>query len=349
MRFQHVVNKIEQLLTLSREIEESYDKLTKNGIDTVTNTRVQTRLSDLKEVWGQFSLIHNLVNSSIPELADQEQDEINNHVYFIDRIYERTKEDYLDSLEKFTSLLDGGQSSTTETVSNQSTALPSTSIAQIPIAKLPFIKIPTFDGDPEKWLPFKNLFASLISTSTSLSEVEKLQYLKTHLSGSAFDLVKHTALTAENFKQTWDSLTEFFENTRLLVNTTIQSFLNLKRMTKESATELQQLYSNITQLYRTLETLERPVEQCEDFIILISAQKLDAETNKLWESHLGSTRKPPTWKQFKEFLFSRMSSLQSFERSQQKRSLQPTKPNSVQVHHQSKLQLKSLSYPRQGN
>ncbi|XP_024889613.1 uncharacterized protein LOC112466006 [Temnothorax curvispinosus] len=340
MRIQHIENRLEQLLALSQDIENSYDRLTTIGVNNISNARIQTRLSNLKEVWEQFCLVHNAVTISIPELSDDEQDEIHYHVYFTDRIYDRTKEDYLNAIEKFNLLLNTAQNSTNETVPAPLTALPSTQTltsndnTYIQHSKLPIMKIPTFDGSSERWLEFKNLFHSLVASKTSLSAIEKLQYLKTHLSGPAFNLVKHTPLTEENFQKTWDLLTEFYENTRLLINTTLQSLFNLKRATKESGTELQQFYSDIMQLYRTFETLECPVDQWDHILIFICTQKLDVESNKLWESQLGSTRKPPSWKEFHDFLFSRMSSLQSFEKSQQKGVLQPAKQPSAKVHHQ---------------
>lgn len=46
-----------------------------------------------------------------------------------------------------------------------------------------------------------------------------------------------------------------------LMNAALHSLLTLKRMTKESASEMEQLYTSIMQIHRTLETLQRPVDQ----------------------------------------------------------------------------------------
>ncbi|XP_071638516.1 uncharacterized protein [Temnothorax longispinosus] len=376
MRSEHITSKLEQLLALSINITDFYDVFIGIGLLNTSNQHIQTQLSELKGIWNQFHLVHTAVTISIPKLSVEEQREILNHFYFKESIYDTTREVYLNSFERFTSLLEHAQSATTEVSSIQSTSVPSTSnqsasvpttsnqLASVPSAvhhstavsatsnqsvplpsagfnylqnaKLPFIKIPHFDGNSDKWLAFKNLFHSMIVTSQTLSAVEKLQYLKTHLEGTALNLVQHTALTAENFQKTWDALVEFYENTRLLINSTLQSLFNLKRVNKESGSELQQLYSDIMQLYRTFETLGCPVAHWDHILIFICTQKLDLESNKVWESQLGSSRKPPSWKQFHDFLFARMSSLQSFESSQQKRILQSTKQFSAKVHHQGK-------------
>jgi hypothetical protein len=86
-------------------------------------------------------------------------------------------------------------------------------------------------------------------------------------------------------------------------------------MTKESAVEMEQLYTTITQIYRTLETLKRPVHTWDDIFVFIAVQRLDPDSVKAWEQHLGSSKEPPTWHQFIEFLLSRLLSLQAFEKS----------------------------------
>lgn len=110
----------------------------------------------------------------------------------------------------------------------------------------------------------------------------------------------------------------FYENKRLLVNAALHSLLTLKRMTKESASEMEQLYTNIMQIHRTLETLQRllkSVEHWNDFFVYIAVQRLDSDSVKAWEHTLGSSKEPPNWKQFSEFLITRLLSLQAFEKS----------------------------------
>lgn len=159
------------------------------------------------------------------------------------------------------------------------------------------------------------MFSSLILTHPTLSSVEKLQYLKTSFVGSAAHLLKNTTLTSENFQKAWDALISLYENKRLLVNSALHSLLSLKRMTKESAQEMETLYTNIMQIHRTLETLQRSVQYYDDFFVFITVQRLDSDSVKAWEQHLGSSKESPTWGQFSEFLITRLLSLQAFEKS----------------------------------
>ncbi|KYM94546.1 hypothetical protein ALC62_14824 [Cyphomyrmex costatus] len=163
-------------------------------------------------------------------------------------------------------------------------------------ARLPRLDLPKFNGTPSDWLPFKDLFRSLVIDNPTLSPVEKLQYLKTSLTGTAVNMLSNTTLTADNFFKAWDSLISFYENRRLLVNAALSSLLNLKRITRESASELEKLYTTVIQIYRTLETLARPVNSWDDFLIFIVVQQLDAESVKVWEQHIGSSKELLTWK-----------------------------------------------------
>ncbi|KYN21888.1 hypothetical protein ALC57_05730 [Trachymyrmex cornetzi] len=190
-------------------------------------------------------------------------------------------------------------------------------------ARLPRLDLPKFNGSPSDWLPFKDLFRSLVIDNPTLSPVEKLQYLKTSLTGTAGHMLSNTALTADNFSKAWESLISFYENKRLLVNAALNSLFNLKRMTRESSADLEKLYTTVTQIYRTLETLGRPVNSWDDFLIFIMIQRMDSESVKAWEQHIGSSRELPTWKQFMEFLITRVVTLQNYEKARAGKPLQP--------------------------
>lgn len=55
--------------------------------------------------------------------------------------------------------------------------------------KLKPIELPVFDGDYTKWPTFSGLFKSLILNNNSIDNIQKLQYLKTHVSNEAAKLI----------------------------------------------------------------------------------------------------------------------------------------------------------------
>jgi len=122
-----------------------------------------------------------------------------------------------------------------------------------------------------------------------------------------------------------------------------RSLFDLKRMTSESAIELEQLYSSITQIYRSLETLQRPVSSWDDILVFIAVRCLDVESVKIRNHHLGSSRKPATWNQFSEFLITRLRSLQAFEKCKPGKSTVLANSSKIRVHYQGTSNLTSSS------
>lgn len=271
MRISHIQGRLEQQHSLSTLIFRSFETFLKIPSSELTSRVINARLTLLKDTWDKFSVTHDAIMISIIQLDPPEQEIIRSHSYFIDNIHSLTYKRYLGCLDRMNSHLDSEEQLTEGTSSTQS--LSQTTAEQLTIShhtRLPRIDLPKFNGTPSEWLSFKDLFSSIIIRNSSLSSVEKLQYLKASLTGTAAHLLKNTALTADNFQKAWDDLISFYENKRLLVNAAIQSLLSLKRMTRESATELEYLYTNLMQIFRTLETLQRPVDTWDDFLVFIA-------------------------------------------------------------------------------
>ncbi|XP_029158933.1 uncharacterized protein LOC114931136 [Nylanderia fulva] len=303
MRISHVENRIEQQISLSALIFQAIESFNKIPTNDITSRLIKARVTALNENWEKFSIFHEAIIVAVRQLSTEDKELIRDHTYFEDDFYARTYKRYLDSLDKMNAYLDS-ELILPRTSSTQSFFQPvSNQLAVSHHTRLPRIDLPKFSGNASEWMSFKDLFSSIIIGNASLSPVEKLQYLKASLTGTAAHLLKNTALTADNFQKAWTDLISFYENKQLLVNSAIQSLLSLKKITKESSSELERLYTNIMQIYRALETLQRPVEHWDDFLVFLTVQRLDAESVKVWEQHLGSTKEPPTWRHLsKHFL-----------------------------------------------
>lgn len=307
------------------------------GPSNLTHARITSRINALTETWEKFSIVHDALLIAIGSLNAYESSLAKANPYFANDIFVDTRDAYTESLEKMTTLLeresDNSQYITPfPAASNSSSSFTSF----VNRAKLPRLDLPKFDGSPAEWLSFKDFFGSLVLSNPTLTPVERLQYLKTSLTGSAALFIKNTALTADNFQKTWDALIAYYENKRTLVTAALHSLTSLKRMTKESASEMEQLYSNIMQLYRTLETLQRPVESWDDIFVFIAVQRLDSESVKLWEQQVGASKETPSWEQLSNFIITRMVSLQAYEKSKGGKSVPENKQRSIKAHYQGK-------------
>ena len=66
-------------------------------------------------------------------------------------------------------------------------------------AKLPKITLKKFYGDPISFTPFWDSFMSAVDDNSSLSDVDKFNYLRNLLEGSAGGAIRGLPLTAENY------------------------------------------------------------------------------------------------------------------------------------------------------
>lgn len=340
MRLTHIECRIAQQLSLSEIISNYYDNLIRSGLSNITPVRIHTRIAALKEDWEKFNIIHEAIGIAVTALDEDDKSKILTHDYFINNTFALTHELYIESLEKMISLNETDRTELSQNAQSvTSLSLPPSS-SSLPTffhhARLPRIDIPKFDGSPSDWFSFKDLFRSLVISNPTLSAVEKLQYLKTSLIGSAAHLIKNTSLTADNFEKAWEALIGFYENKRLLINAALHSLLTLKRMTRESASEMETLYTNIMQIYRTLETLQRLVTHWDDFFVFVAVQRLDSDTVKAWKQHVGPSKEPQTWTNFSEFLVSRLLSLQAYEKSRLGKPIMQNHQRTVKSHYQGK-------------
>ncbi|XP_054720795.1 uncharacterized protein LOC129230420 [Uloborus diversus] len=143
--------------------------------------------------------------------------------------------------------------------------------------RLPEISLPKFNGKYEEWFLFKEQFNSIINSNSSLSDSQKLYYLKSSLIGRA----KEIETIDDTYQSLWKALTERFENKRLIVNSHIQELLNIQKITHESADELRNLVDKIHKHLRALRQMDlqcAPIEfiaLSDDSCLLLLAGKLD--------------------------------------------------------------------------
>ncbi|XP_043474031.1 uncharacterized protein LOC122506102 [Leptopilina heterotoma] len=307
-----IVAQLEHQKLVSSQIASSFDDLYHGGRDRITRRRLDARLSALNEDWQEFSSNHKCLGLAIAELPEDVRGEVKNDPYFIENSFRTTREIFLNSFEKMTTLLDEIQDGSSSSDPSQHLHAPSsTSLYH----RLPHMDLPKFNGDFAEWLTFRDIFISLVFKNQSLSPVEKLFYLRSSLTGSAALLLKHTPLTGDNFEKAWRDLTSYYDNKRILIDSTLYSLFSLKCIQNESATELEELYTSIQQNIRLLETLGQPVQHWDSLLVYFTTRCLDSNTYRAWELELGSSTEYPKWSQLSNFLVSRIRSLQALTRA----------------------------------
>ncbi|KAI4475906.1 hypothetical protein M0802_014984 [Mischocyttarus mexicanus] len=91
--------------------------------------------------------------------------------------------------------------------------------------RLPDMDIPKFDGDLEAWIAYRDSFLSMIGERSDLSEIEKLTYLKSSLTGMAHKVVESYHNKASNYKVAWEALLEAYDRPRMLITEILDAML----------------------------------------------------------------------------------------------------------------------------
>ena len=86
--------------------------------------------------------------------------------------------------------------------------------------KLPKFTLPRFNGNPVKWTAFWDSYESSIHNNGELSEVDKFNYFRSLLEGSAFEAVQSLTLSAANYLDAISILKKRFGNRQLIVSNT---------------------------------------------------------------------------------------------------------------------------------
>lgn len=93
--------------------------------------------------------------------------------------------------------------------------------------KLPKLVLKKFNGDFTKWATFWDLFESSIHNNTSLSDINKFNYLNAQLEGCTSEAVAGLRLTSVNYSEAIAILKRRFSNMQLIITDTWTSFSTL--------------------------------------------------------------------------------------------------------------------------
>ncbi len=127
--------------------------------------------------------------------------------------------------------------------------------------RLPDMSLPKFDGKYEDWPTFQDLFTAGFHNNSTLSGSQKLQYLKSCLSGEAASIIKSFTITDVNYNEAWSLLEQQYDNKREIVMSHVKRLLFQPSIKQESAAALQEMLTLTLECLRSLKGLSLPVDQ----------------------------------------------------------------------------------------
>ena len=91
-------------------------------------------------------------------------------------------------------------------------------------AKLARLTLKNFYGKPSQWLTFWDSFRSADHENPELHNIDKFNYLRSHLHGSAASTIAGLPLTSDNYSAAIDLLTKPFGNKQVIISSHMDSF-----------------------------------------------------------------------------------------------------------------------------
>lgn len=191
--------------------------------------------------------------------------------------------------------------------------------------QLPRMSLPTFSGDYTEWMSFSDIFRSAVDGNQSLTNAQKLQYLKSSLRDEALQVIVHFTVTNENYIEAWTKLASRYDKKKKIVQAHIERFMGQTPVVQKSVTQLRQLTNTSDQVVRALKALG--CESRDQWLIYILLSKLDSESVTLWSQETVATDMP-TLEKFLEFLELRCYALETVQTTPITKHQPPTSKNS---------------------
>lgn len=146
--------------------------------------------------------------------------------------------------------------------------------------RLPELKIPEFDGNPEDWSGFHDLFKSLIHDNYQLTNIQKLHYLRASLRGDAARIISSLSISAYSYTVAWKLITDRYEDKNLLIKQHISALFSVPPLCGESAAGLSELADEFEKHVKILDTLETKAQHWDSVLVELLFSRMDATSQK---------------------------------------------------------------------
>ena len=154
--------------------------------------------------------------------------------------------------------------------------------------KLPKLDLPKFEGNVLEWQSFWDSFDSAIHSNSTLSEVQKFNYLKSLLEGEASNTIAGFTLTHTNYIKAVDLLHERFRQTHRIIQSYMQGLLDMPPP-RNTLANLRNFYDRIESYVRGLEALGQNQETYGSLLVPVISNKLPREMRRNLTREHGST------------------------------------------------------------
>lgn len=182
----------------------------------VTLPKTKGRLADLKQLWDGIQRLHVRLHclttaeqrKTLPYFAKDE-------FVAAEATYIETADYLHDTISRFAN----------DDLAERSTDSIRDSVG--PRLQLSRIALPKFSGKFTEWENFRGIFESLVAANDSLSNTQKLHYLKASVTDEAALLINNIQISNVNYEAAWQLLVDEYDNSYAIIHAHIRAFSEL--------------------------------------------------------------------------------------------------------------------------
>lgn len=181
----------------------------------------------------------------------------------------------------------------------------------------PTLDIPSFHGNYNAWIPFKDLFGEVIHNNNTISNAQKMQFLKSKVKGEAERLIQHLQISSDNYTVCWEILNNRYNNKKLIFTSHINLIFALPIMQQQSLVQIKRMYDTTTECLHAIRNLGVETSTWDPILVHILSQKLDPETHMDYIESLKNPRELPVLQELLDYLEGKFTSLEASRRKQE--------------------------------
>ncbi|CAK9816310.1 hypothetical protein ANTPLA_LOCUS8952 [Anthophora plagiata] len=236
---------------------------------------LRAHLTSLHEIWTRFDAI---------QLELEEADESEEPRRF------QIHGDYVAAVARANALIEGEHPSMHPR--RNITDSPALTVSAPMTIKLPEMRLPTFDGKIENWASYYQNFSSMIDQNADLTTLQKLQYLRSTLTGKAAACIESLSMTDADYADALELLKEKFDCKRKILLKHCDAIIGLPKLTRDSPEALGDLVDTIRQNLRSLKNLKVDTSAWDCILVSIILTKISSDTAFQWELSLKDKQMP---------------------------------------------------------
>ena len=149
-------------------------------------------------------------------------------------------------------------------------------------AKLPKLNLDKFNGELLSWQSFWDQYSVATHTNSSLSDIEKLNYLRSYLTEATGECIKVLPLTSANYQKVVEILKERYGNKQILISSYMDVLVKLpKADNKKHRDKLRKIYNSLETSVRNLADLGVVITSYGTLLISIIFDRIPTELKLL--------------------------------------------------------------------